>query len=809
VSTQLIANSGVPCLSSGWQPQVRRTWGWLGILLIVSAAVSGASAADLKDYYGFGTMEILKLDWELGPVLSGDLNGDGLNDLLVCNNRKARIELLLQKANFDPLAAALAAPEPDRENVNDLFGRETAWRFKRFQYPLSVKATSLALGDFNHDDRPDLAYYSDEGLHLVLQDPAAPRTSGTLTEPVWQAGSRLDLRDGLRTWEALTAGDLNNDGRTDLVLLLKDGYYVLLQTAEGKLDRATRYYSSSENLRQIEIGDVDGDGRNDLVLLTGDQEEYPLRIRFQNPDGSLGPEGGYAIPVPSVLRLVTLDGSGKLGIASVSEQSGRFAIHALVPQGRREEAISVYPLPADDDAGKRDMTCADVDGDGLTDIVVTDPGRGQFLVLRGRSGIGLGPVTVYPGLKDMRKICAARCGSGPGDTLAVLSIDEKLIALSRFEKGRLSFPQTVPVAGEPQAMDLADLNADGETDLAYVAKAPGPGNTCFLRSVLSVGRENAHPGPSLELKGLEDKPQDMLACDIDHDGDTDLLVVRNYAPLLLVRQTTAGVFEPQAEDQTQIGLVSNLSPRAISLAPLGPQGTPALLAARGDFARSLSFDAEKGWQVIDQYQAGDRRHLLAVAAAVPVPSGTGLSIVGYDDASGIVTFMDPQADGTYRPARELNVGTATVRRILTGHFSSTTTNDLVLCAERKLICVWNNARLEPRQIAGFETTIEGGRLGSFTVGDINSDGVPDVILCEQGRYHVQILAFDDSARLVDACTFKVFEAHPHGRDRQVPAMMRGPTSGEPRQVLVADVTADGKPDLLLLVHDRIILYPQD
>jgi hypothetical protein len=32
----------------------------------------------------------------------------------------------------------------------------------------------------------------------------------------------------------------------------------------------------------------------------------------------------------------------------------------------------------------------------------------------------------------MRKICAGRLGDGPGDTLAVLSVDEKLIALSRF-----------------------------------------------------------------------------------------------------------------------------------------------------------------------------------------------------------------------------------------------------------------------------------------------------------------------------------------------------------------------------------------
>lgn len=54
---------------------------------------------DLSDYYGFGDMEILKLDWQLGTPLAGDLNGDSLNGLVVCKNRKARIELLLQDAD--------------------------------------------------------------------------------------------------------------------------------------------------------------------------------------------------------------------------------------------------------------------------------------------------------------------------------------------------------------------------------------------------------------------------------------------------------------------------------------------------------------------------------------------------------------------------------------------------------------------------------------------------------------------------------------------------------------------------------------
>ena len=34
-------------------------------------------------------------------------------------------------------------------------------------------------------------------------------------------------------------------------------------------------------------------------------------------------------------------------------------------------------------------------------------------------------------------------------------------------------------------------------------------------------------------------------------------------------------------------------------------------------------------------------------------------------------------------------------------------------------------------------------------------------------------------------------------------------SVEPRELEVADVTGDGKNDLVTIIHDRIIIYPQD
>jgi hypothetical protein len=33
--------------------------------------------------------------------------------------------------------------------------------------------------------------------------------------------------------------------------------------------------------------------------------------------------------------------------------------------------------------------------------------------------------------------------------------------------------------------------------------------------------------------------------------------------------------------------------------------------------------------------------------------------------------------------------------------------------------------------------------------------------------------------------------------------------GQPRSVTIGDVTGHGKPDLVIRVHDRIIIYPQE
>jgi hypothetical protein len=782
-----------------------------------TSATSTAAPTGLARYFGFGDMEILKLENGLGRPQIVDLNHDGLNDIVVINNAKSRIEFLLQRKNFKPSDKVKVSTNPD--DINDLFGKETSWRFKRVGYDLEVGAASLEVVDLNGDGLPDLVYYGRGALYIVLQQPPAKDAAAKDADagprgPAWQPAKKIEIPDGLTAEGALAVGDLNGHGRMDITLLANDGVFILYQKADGSYGQPVRYPSAGRRLRRAYIADVDGDGRNDLVLLTG-EEPFPVRVRFQAADGTLGPEVRYDMPMPAVMEMISLGQSKQKVFATIAAGSGRVQLHALSPATEKAAwPVLHYPLPVTENAGDRDTVAADLAGSGRLDVVASDPSTAEFLVFRSRAGDVLASPERFPGMMDMRKLCAGDLDKSGRAAIVALSIKEKLVGVSRFADGRLSFPKSLPVVGEPEAMDLADVDGDGTLDLVYIAKDADPAGKGpaqrFLRTLLNIGAKESKTGPELELPDLKDRPLDIRAADVDHDGRCDVMIINAFGPITLVRQGEAGKFAVVGGKDFHAALVSDVAPSALSLAPLGPKGQTAVLLAQKTFARSLVFDADKGWTVVDQYPPADPRSKLTAAGAFPLGKDGAVEVVAYDAVRGKLGILSRQADGTYRTDQEVDLGQMDVKKILGGNFGGTSPMSLLVCGAQQIALVPTVSTSKVlRKLAGYETPLPSAMFGALAVGDLNNSGKPSIALADQATGHVEILTFNGQAELVTATRFRVFEQPREiesGRSR--PSGMRE-SADEPRAVLIGDVTGDGKADLVLLVHDRIIIYPQN
>jgi hypothetical protein len=248
-------------------------------------------------------------------------------------------------------------------------------------------------------------------------------------------------------------------------------------------------------------------------------------------------------------------------------------------------------------------------------------------------------------------------------------------------------------------------------------------------------------------------------------------------------------------------------------ADIDGDGKPELLLAQKNFLRAVVLKPEtpagsstnkNAWvfSVKEQINGAASNSKLVGAAAVPNGTNTIPSLFLLDAERKALTLCERDAAGVWQVVRNLQLPVSDFASLQPLALGGTNFNAVGFLGLN--VVAWMPLAGDTWELAEFdsyETPIKDGHLNDVVAGDLNNDGRKDLIFLETAKNYLDIVEFNAQHKLVPGNRWQVFEERTfRGRRNELP---------EPREAVVADVTGDGKNDLIIVVHDRLIVYPQE
>lgn len=331
---------------------------------------------------------------------------------------------------------------------------------------------AVAIGDVNNDGKNDVVmttstYFdptNDEHLFVFLQS-----NTGALNPPVkYPAGNG----------ESVAIGDMNNDGRQDVVTTAADSVGVFLQNVSGGLDAMVTYpsgHSSFSNTYKVRVGDFNNDGLHDVASIDWGTQSQDVDVFLQNNTGTLSPPATYVVSHGGYDDLDVGDVNGD-GLQDIIVMSGQ--LYAYDNIGVLLQQAATFASPVYYDLGGNELTAGvavgDINGDALQDIVVTSGGNqpsasvGAFQ----QNGTGtLDPALSYPSYDIPESIEIGDVDNDGKKDIVVAHGGWTALGVYLQGAGGTLLPYeiyTIPYASHynPHGVAVGDINGDGRIDVA-------------------------------------------------------------------------------------------------------------------------------------------------------------------------------------------------------------------------------------------------------------------------------------------------------------------------------------------------------
>jgi hypothetical protein len=333
-------------------------------------------------------------------------------------------------------------------------------------------AYTYSHGDLNNDGREDLVFQKTGGFGVVVSTGDA--TYGTETDyavPNNQVSATVLL-------------DMNNDGKLDIIAFnsFAPGFYEYLNNGSGTFHLQTTYPMS--NVQAMVVGDFNHDGFPDIAFTTAGPQA--LHVWFNNHAGAFNAGPTTTVPNVAGLSVGDFDGDGKADIVSSSstgtyvyfgDNTGHFTIV--------NAATTHHPQ----------VVAMDIDRDGRSDLV------------------GAAVASSNQGVDTFFRDLFVIYGNS-SRAIAESSIPLNGYAVAWVYGNNL---------GTSPSADIADFNGDGRMDLALV-EAQNSDGTGTRSLVVMTGKGGRQWNPETTVYSDSTLDFGVAAIRANQDSKADLLV---------------------------------------------------------------------------------------------------------------------------------------------------------------------------------------------------------------------------------------------------------------------------------------------
>ena len=660
--------------------------GTLGLNLVDNPSISAIASFGGKT--DFAT--------ENGPlsVKLGDVNGDGILDMVTANRVSNSASVLLG-------------------NGNGTFGGQTS-------FATGSAPDSVTLGDVNGDGKLDIVTTNGN-----TDDASVLLGNGNGTFQTQISTTAFAMGSALRS---VTLGDVNGDGKLDIITANfgTDSAGVLLGNGNGTFLNPTTFTTGIGSTPfSVTLGDVNRDGILDIV--TANQGNSSASVLLGNGNGTFGGQTSFVTgTVPCSVTLGDVNGDGKLDILTAN--AGDATASVLLGNGN---GTFGGQTPFTTDTQPISVTLGDVNGDGKLDIITANYGSNSASILL---GIGDGTFATQANFTTGTKPYSVTLGDVNGDgALDIVTANRNsnnatILLNTATSTNSVNFaPQATFTTGfRPISVKLGDLNGDGILDMVNA-------NSAFSNTVsVILGLGNGTFGTAVNYTtGTGSGPVSVTLGDVNGDGKLDIITanfVSSKASVLLGMGN--GTFGPQETFAT------GTDPKSVTLGDVKADGKLDIVTVNynSNNASVLLGTGNGTFGTKTDFATGTNPNSVTLGDV----NGDGkLDIVATNYSSNSASVLLGTGNGTFGPKTDFATS-AQPKSVTLGDVNGDGKLDILTAnagdATASVLLGNGNGTF-----GGQVTFATGSDPNSVTLGDVNADGKLDIITTNYFSNDVSVL----------------------------------------------------------------------